>query len=298
MAKFKIKKILVPLDFSFTSLKALDHAITLSKLSDAELILMHVVENQYVNTDPFFVSSPGIVNFENKLTKASKENLDKLASKIKKKGIDKIVTVVVNGRTHKQILKVVKTTKPDLIVMGTHGVSGVKEFVMGSNTFRIVSDAECPVLSVRRKSNPAGFKNILVPFCDRPHSRDKVIYAIKMAEIYNSKIYVYGVDTDKTSSHRNKVYQEADQISDIVERYNIECDVKVVSAPYDAETILRYAQKIKADLILSIGDIIKQDITEYFTGSFAQQVINHSSIPVLSIHSEVNTQMVEMWHGI
>lgn len=298
MAQFKIKKILVPIDFSFTSLKALDHATTMAKIIDAEITLLHVVENQYVNTDPLFVSMTGIASFEDKLNKISMQSLGKLGEKIKKKGVKNIKLMTVNGRTHKEILSASKKIKADMIVMGTHGVSGVREFVIGSNTFRIVNDSGIPVLSVQRKGNTNGFKTILVPFSDRPHSREKVIYAIRMAEMFNSTIHVLGIDIEGTPQHEKKIKLEADQICKMADRHNLASESKVIAGSYDAQTVLDYSKKINADLILSIGDIDKEDLTEYFTGSFAQQLINHSPVPVLSVHSKLNPKMIELWHGI
>ena len=298
MTALKIKKILIPIDFSYTSLKALDHAVTMAKLTKAEIILLHVMENQYASADPFFVANVGIISFEKKLTKISYESLNKLAAKITKKGIENVKVLSVNGRTHSEIIKMSNKYKVDIIIMGTHGVSGFREFVMGSNTFRVVSDALCPVLSVQRKSNAKGFKNILVPFCDRPHSREKVMHAIQMAELFQSKIYVLGIDEEKTTAHKKKIMLEANQIKGIVERHNLVCEIEVVSEAYDAKTVLGYANKINSDLIFVMGDIVKHDITEYFTGSFSQQLINHSAIPILSVHSKVNPKMIELWQGI
>ncbi len=88
--------------------------------------------------------------------------------------------LIVTGRTHKLIIKTAKKLKVDIIVMGTHGASGIREFIGGSNTYRVTSDSECPVLSIQKHIKKPEFKNILVPFTDRAHSREKVDYAIKM----------------------------------------------------------------------------------------------------------------------
>ncbi|MEO5572229.1 MAG: universal stress protein [Bacteroidia bacterium] len=294
----KIKKILIPLDFSASSLKAIDFAVNLSKLTDAEITLLHVLENFYATTDPFYAVIPRFEGYENEIRKISSDRLDKEAEKIKKKGTIKVNILSASGRTHKEIIRISKKIKADIIIMGTHGVSGFREFVMGSNTFSVVRDAPCPVLSVQGKSKAGGFKNILVPFSDRPHSREKVMYAIKMAEIQNAAVHVLGIDSAQTKNHSKKITLEAEQIRDIVERHNLKCRVKVVAALYDQDTVLKYAKKINADLIVVMGDATKQNIVQYFTGSYSQQIINHSTIPVLSIHSEFNPKTVRLWHGI
>ena len=179
-----IRRILIPVDFSFTSLKAVDHALTIAKATNAEIFLLHIIENIHSTTDPMFFAMPKENALNNDLARLSNESLERVANKMRTKGVSKIKTITVFGRTHAQILKMSKKIKADLLVMGTHGVSGFKEFLMGSNTYRVVTDAECPVLSVQRKNKAGGFKNILVPFTDTPHSRNKVGYAIKMAELF------------------------------------------------------------------------------------------------------------------
>ncbi len=294
----KIKKILIPLDFSASSLKALDYAVNLSKLTNAEIMLLHVLENLYPVADPFYATIPRFNGYEDEIRKISSERLDKEVEKSKKKGAIKINSLSSTGRTHKEIIRVSKKIKADIIVMGTHGVSGFREFVMGSNTFSVVRDSPCPVLSVQGKSKAGGFKNILVPFSDKPHSREKVIYAIKMAEVYGAILNVLGIDEEATKSHERKISREAMQIKEIVENHGLKCNVKVISAAYNANIVINHATKTNADLIVTMGNLDKQNVIEYFTGSFSQQIINHSPVPVLSIHSKFNPKAVELWHGI
>ncbi|MEO8085978.1 MAG: universal stress protein [Bacteroidota bacterium] len=296
--QLQIKKILIPLDFSLTSFKAVDQAVALAKLTKAEIILLHVTEYLNATTDPLFISSLPTETYESEIAKTVNDSLSKVVEKIKKEGIENVSILAVNGRTHKEIIRASKKAKADIIIMGTHGVSGIREFVMGSNTFRVVSDAECPVLSVQRKNKTDGFNNILVPFSDSPHSREKVMYAIKIAQIYGAKLNVLGIDADNTKTHLKKIEAEALQIKGIVEGHGLKSSIKVISGAYNAKTILDYSTKVNADLIVVMGDALRQDLTEYFTGSASQQIINHSPVPVLSVHSKINPAMMELWQAI
>jgi nucleotide-binding universal stress UspA family protein len=298
MKSFEIKKILVPLDFSTTSLNALEYAVALAKRTNAEITLLHAIEHVYVTTDPRYAIVPPRETINLDLDKISKDSLTKVAEKLKRKGVAKVNTLSVSGRTHKEIIRVGKKLKADLIVMGTHGVSGFREFVMGSNTYRVVSDSLCPVLSVQKSSKITDFKTILVPFSDAPHSREKVMYAINIAEIYGAELHILGIDSEYSKAHSKKIALEAAQINKIVERHNLSCKVNVLSAPYNSATVLSYAKKIKAELVIIMGDTEKQNIAEYFTGSFSQQIINHATIPILSIHSNFNPNTVELWQGL
>jgi nucleotide-binding universal stress UspA family protein len=295
MATFKIKKILIPLDFSKTSLKALDYAAEISKANKAEIILLHVTEGLHQNLEPgYFVAPAAPIDYLKDFIEQSDKQLNKLAEKLKEKGITKINTLTEVGNVYYEILDVAKKNKADLIVMGTHGVSGVKEFFAGSNTFRIIRDAKCPVLSVQHKNKTQGFKNILVPFRDMPHSREKVNYAIDLAIMFSSVLNVLGIDDDFTKSHKKKIEAEAAQIKAIAEKFGVSCRTKVVSESYVGDVILNYAQNINADLIISVSDLDKTSIKEYFTGPFAQQIVNHSPIPVLSIRPKFNTDTIDL----
>lgn len=294
MKPFFISRILIPVDFSFTSLKAVDHAVTIAKVANAEIFLLHIIENIHSTTDPIYFSMPKERALEADLARMSDEALTKVAEKVKKKGIEKVRTITVFGRTHNQIVKMSKSLKADLIVMGTHGVSGFREFIMGSNTYRVVSDAECPVLSVQRKNKAGAFKNILIPFTDSAHSRAKVVYAIKMAELFGAKVNVLGFDSGIIPTHAKKIALQAKQIKGMVEKHGLVCTVKITNEPYTAKTVLNYAKKTGIDLLTVTGNTEKRDITEYFTGSLAKQFINHSELPVLSIHAIFNPKTIDL----
>src|SRR5207249_2642011 len=124
---------------------------------------------------------------------------------------------IVSGKVHSEIVKAADEIKADIIVMGTHGVSGFREFIMGSNTFRVVHDAHCPVLSIQKHTKSVGFENILIPFRDKPHSREKVNYAIQLAKMYGAVLNVYGVNTENEDAYLRKLELEAEQIKRIAE---------------------------------------------------------------------------------
>ncbi|MCC6691748.1 MAG: universal stress protein, partial [Bacteroidia bacterium] len=240
---FDIKKILVPVDFSDTSLKALDQAINLASLTKAELTMIHIVESLVTNISDgmyYGTSINTLAAYEDELFVRAKNHLQKFNDKIAKKHKIKTSAITTSGWVKEQILKSAKKTKADLIIMGTHGVKGFRSLIMGSNTFRIVNEAECPVLSVQHHASKPGFKNILVPFRDNPHSREKVDYAIAFGKIFGSTIHVLGIDTEESKSHYKKIEREADQIKSIVKENGLSCKIKIKSSGYVADNVLKY----------------------------------------------------------
>jgi len=294
MGLFTIKKILVPVDFSATGQKVLDQVATMAKKNGAEVILFVSLETPMGKSSPdyFGVAINNPKMFEELLLEWAEKNMEKLQENLKKMGVSKVSYKIGEGTAYKMIVKAAKDTKADLIVMGTHGVSGFREFSVGSNTARVVSEAACPVLSIQKSSKKSGFNTILVPFRDRPHSRESVDYAIDLAKSYGATIQVLGISTDPADSAKRKLQLEADQIKKIAEKRGVKATTDVVKNKFVAKNILTYAEKKKADLIVLMADLDKSGISEYLIGPVIQQVVNHSPIPILSIHPVINPNLL------
>lgn len=143
---FRVKSILVPVDFSPPSKKALEHATSVARLFKAKLTLLHVVEP--VATPDFVAAFP--LAMENDLTMAA-ANRRLLAflktARIPRAQIEKVL--VRFGRSFHEITEAARTRKVDLIIISTHGYTGWKHAVLGSTTERVVRHAPCPVLVLR-----------------------------------------------------------------------------------------------------------------------------------------------------
>ena len=153
MKAFNVKKILVPVDFSETSLKALDHAVYMAKASGAVITLIHNTGSMMVNTSPgeYYASSiDRLPDYENEMFERAKTHLQNLAEKIEKKNGIKITAITTSGWVKEEVLATGKKIKADIIVMGTHGTKGFRELIIGSNTFRVINEAKCPVLSIQK----------------------------------------------------------------------------------------------------------------------------------------------------
>ncbi len=292
-------KILVPTDFSDTSLQALDHAIYVAKLNKATITLIHVFESAFPHLKSLQYPDSVYTNlatYEKEILKQGKDRLNKLVEKIRKKNSITINAVMSTGWIKEDIIQTSEKIKADIIIMGTHGVKGVRELIIGSNTFRVVNEAKCPVLSIRDNGRKPGIKNIVLPFRDKPHSREKVDYAIRMGEIFGATIHVLGIDTDEDKEHYKKIELEAKQIKGIVEKHGLTCNIKVKSSSYLSDKVLKYASKKNADLIVIMSDLDRMNISEFFMGPFSQQIVNHSPIPVLSIRPTFNPNTIDL-HG-
>ena len=144
----RVKSILMPLDFSPPSQQALDYAVALARLFQAKLTLLHVVEP--VATPDFATSFP-LAMENDRLMAAAKRELEKVVktARIPRNFVEKIL--VRCGRSFHEIAAAARTRKVDLIVISTHGHTGLKHALLGSTTERVVRHAPCPVLVVRQR---------------------------------------------------------------------------------------------------------------------------------------------------
>ena len=141
------KRILVPIDFSEYSKKALGSSIALAKTFHAELILIYVVESAVYPADFGFgqVTIPGI---EAEMTERGEAELGKLV-KQQIAGAVPSRTIVCGGKPFLEIIKAAQEEKADLIVIATHGHTGVEHILFGSTAEKVVRKAPCDVLVVR-----------------------------------------------------------------------------------------------------------------------------------------------------
>ncbi len=144
----EIKKILCPVDFSGPCNLAINYAKELALLFDASLYLLHVVD--YRHGDGHYII-PQLISKETaeRMDKEVEEILNSIAKKIEK--VPKIKTEVREGKAFVEIIKTARENNIDLIIMASHGRTGLPHVLIGSVAERVVRKAHCPVLIVKDK---------------------------------------------------------------------------------------------------------------------------------------------------
>ena len=142
----KLKKILCPIDFSACSTYALTYAIDLSLKDHASLYLIHVMET-YMGDIGDILKQINLL-LDDKQTDSLKMRLINLIPDEIQTNIS-IDTLVVKGVPFVEIIKAAKGNQADLIVMGTHGKTGLDHILIGSVAERVIQRSPCPVLSIR-----------------------------------------------------------------------------------------------------------------------------------------------------
>ena len=276
--------ILVPIDFSEQSLIALSQSFNLARLTRAEIMLINVIDDDEHTSLSFFLKSKK----ENK--KALEKNiLDKLhktaEDAMKKSSGVKINAMVSYGKIYDEISKTAKKLKCNFIVMGTNGSSGIKRFI-GSNALRVIREAPCPVITIKGKKHRYGCKLILLPLDLTKETRLKVNKAIDLANHFGAAIRIVSVITTDDEFIINKLRRQMSQVKNFIDERDIVCTAEMINGDNIPEVIIAYAKKINADLIMIMTQDRELKWTERFIGSAAQEVINSTDIPVLTIHPE------------
>lgn len=250
------KHILVPFDGSEQSIVAINTAIYFSKSFNSQITVIYIEEETPVST--------------------IKGLLDTHC-----KGID-YQFLHKEAKPFKGIIDAVKEIDADLVIMGTHGVSGFEEFWMGGNSYKVVTSARCPVLTVREGSAINNFKNIVVPIDTSFESRQKVPFAVSLAKKFGSKLHVYGVSVDNDKESEHQIFGYLRQVLTVLKDEKIEYTHSEKFGVNVTDATIEYAKSINADLIIIMTEQEAQ-IGSFFLGKFAQQMVNHSPIPVLSL---------------
>ncbi len=151
-----IKKVLVPIDFSDYSKSALKYAVSFVKQFNAELILIYVVEPVIYPPD-FSMGQIAIPSVDLEMDKRAVEELSKLARKEIPADL-KVKTLVKTGKPFIEIIETAAEENTDLIIIATHGHTGVEHILFGSTAEKVVRKAPCPVLTLREPIKGYAFK--------------------------------------------------------------------------------------------------------------------------------------------
>ena len=144
-----VKRILVPIDFSADSLHALAYARDFAKPFGAELVILYVVEPIYYATPAdMYAVSPNMAVLLDEQRRAGSQQLARLSADLTKKG-QRHRTIMKTGSAAQIIVDTAKSSRADMLIMGTHGRTGLAHLFMGSVAEKVVRTAGCPVLTVR-----------------------------------------------------------------------------------------------------------------------------------------------------
>lgn len=274
-------KILVPTDFSEQCNIALEQSYNLAREYNAEITLLYVIEDSSMLSKIFSKEQ------HEDLRKNIQEQLDKLAAEVENKSKITVNTLIAKGVIYEKIAEVADLIDATMIIMGTNGDEGLKKRFIGSNALRVARESKIPVITIKGKHHRDGCKNIVLPLDLTKQTREKVGKAIELSKLFHgAAVRVVSVLFTTDEFLVNRLTRQLGQVKNFLEKEGVECTAEIIKSIKGkeslAQNILEYAKQVDGDLIM----IMTQQETEfikYFIGSAAQEIIHHSTIPVMSI---------------
>ncbi len=287
--------ILVPIDFTDESMFTLQQSLNLAKATNSQIVLLHVIQNTSSFFD--FLLKDKDNDISKKIETEITNKLKEIAEKFSKENNIKVQYILEHGKVYDKILEIAERFKVKSIVIGKSTKTSNNRFI-GSNALTVIRESNIPVLTIsytdeRILKNPdfknaihKGYKNILLPLDLTKETTQKTNIAIEIAKQHNANINVISVKTnDIDNTTQTKLLLQLDRVQQFISKQNIPCSSNFITKNDDesiAQTITEYAIKNKIDLIIIMTQQEK-NWTKLFIGSTAQEIINISPVPVLSV---------------
>jgi nucleotide-binding universal stress UspA family protein len=295
----QIRQILVPTDFSENARHAVDYAIALAKQCSAKLHLLHTpVIPTYLLMDLSYSPGPEAVT---RILNDSQEALDAEAKRVADAGVEHF-TAIREGTVHEVIRDYAREHEVDLVVVGTHGRSGVSKLMYGSVTERVVKTVHTPIIVVPPGGDEAP-KSILISYdfsepAKRAADVAAAIHSVVRGPLHlvHSYLDVWGEYTDRGAVVGEAAEKRREALR-LGLREMLETDAQELF-PKDAEatevhlvtgdpaeSILKVADDVGATLICA-GTTGKSGIERLLIGSVARRLLHESKVPLLLTHED------------
>lgn len=258
---------------------ALEHTLNLFRLFDAEIVMLFVHEQ----SGSVFQFIKPHEDFEI-IKKKAEQKMENIASEARKVTNAAISYIIKKGKVYRNILETASEIGARLIVMGTNGSSGITRKFIGSNTLAVIKESGIPVITVKGLEQKISYKNIVLPLDLTKETKEKVAYAIQFAKYFKSRVHIVSVLNVNIREQESLIYQKMVEAKSKIIAEKIECTTELVRDESGdiAKIVIDFAAKLQAGLIMIMTQQ-ELDITEYFIGSHALEIIRESDIPVMSI---------------
>ncbi|NNK75702.1 MAG: universal stress protein [Maribacter sp.] len=276
-----MNKILIPVDFSEFSENALEVAAALAKRFDARLIVLHMLglseailtkdESQEFMEAQYYM-------------KLAKKRFDSFLDKEFLKGV-RVFETVQNYKDFNEINEIVKEQEIDLVVMGSHGASGLSGLFVGSNTEKVIRTCEAPVLVIKKRREKFEIKEAIFASDFEVENISAYNKALKFFKMLEAKVHLVYVNRP------NQYFRSNQEINDQIELFMSvahhgdmvgEDKVSILNDYSLEEGIYNYAKTVNADII-ALPTHGRKGLAHFFKGSISEDIANHADLPVITL---------------
>ncbi len=274
-----MKKILFPTDFSPNANLALSYAARFCRLHNCELLVLHACHvnafaYQLVNEE---TQEDIILDTANTdLTEYCNKNSSTL-------GDIKFTMIVEYGFAADSIVDSAKKNEVDMIIMGTKGISGIDEYLIGSNTMSVINKASCPVLAIPEQSNLKNFTKIVFATDYRENDIESIKFLSTIAAIFQAEIIILHVKDFMAPITFEDALLEIfkDDVKKNIAYNNI--SFHVLKGLSHSEALNEYLVEHNIDLV-AVSTRKRNLLNKIFDTSFTKKMLYHTHIPLLAFH--------------
>ncbi len=269
-----MKNILVPTDFSTTATIALGFAIEMAKKANANVHVLHVIElpTHYLYNYPF---QGDVIDVMKQQANEAFESWN-MAHANENRGL-KIKFYCEQSEVIVTINRYAEEYEADLIVMGTHGISGLLEYFVGSTTEKMIRFAKVPVLAVKAATKIEAIKNIVFPTTLGLNETALVREIKALQQFFKAHLHVIYINTQLNFKNSTEIRAQMD---DYVKHYDLQnCSLAVVDAKSEQIGIMEYAKKVSGPII-TMATHSRRGLSHFFTGSITEEVVTHVDCPI------------------
>ncbi|MAM18456.1 MAG: universal stress protein [Christiangramia sp.] len=271
-----MKNILVPTDFSPQAENALRVAAQLARKHQSEIYLLHMLELPMQLIDPIQGEShnlPEALFF----MKLAHQHFAKIMAKPFLDGI-KVHETVEFHRAFDGIMDISQEKNCDLIVMGSHGISGLREMFIGSNTEKVVRYSEIPVLVIKNDIPEFEVENFIFATDANPENVHTLFKAEEFAKTIQAKLHLLFVNTPNNFLTSENALEN---LKDFTSRSKHPHEIHIYNDVSVEKGILNFAARMDAGLI-GISTHGRKGLAHFFNGSISEDLVNHANRPVVT----------------
>jgi len=264
---------IVPVDFSVDSLKGLEWALLFAQKKTIDIQMVYVLTNSS-NFQPSVVEEEHKYA-ENQFKKLVQEYQPRLGNQ------STLRYIIKKGKVYREVVNQVNSYNDGVVSASTHGASGFEELFIGSNALKIMAATEQPVYTLRRSPVPDKMNKIIMPIKLDADTRQKTPDTAEVAMLFGAEVHVLTVSTQKNESDLQRLETFSKQVVNYLKARGIKTITKTLVGEHLPTLTCNYADAVDGDLISIMSSAI--DKWSVFLGSFAQQMVNKSNVPLLCI---------------
>jgi nucleotide-binding universal stress UspA family protein len=271
-----MKKILVPVDFSVPSQEAVKFAVSLASKSKGEVKLLHIVELPVLYDTTLMPALSFEEVYYQDMQKASEKQFEKLSAKLKNDSV-KIRTAVEFGNFVSKLLEEAGKWKADAIVMGTHGASGIREFVVGSNTEKVVRQSSVPVIAIKKAVKSEDIKDIVYAVSSTEENEDLMAQVKRLQDFFKAQLHLVFINTPAVFRRDAKTMAE---LKDFAKRFMLKnFTINVYNDLNEEDGLKNFAELKKAGMI-AMATHGRKGLAHLTVGSITEDAVNHINCPI------------------